>query len=92
MFSNMEHVMVDERYFTVQEACKILACDDETILAWIHSGQLLAVNISKSSKVKRPTWRIAQSALSRHLIARQNSQEQTPAPKPAKRKSPKQFV
>jgi excisionase family DNA binding protein len=84
--------MEKELYYTVQEVQELLGCEDETVLAWIHSGQLLAVNISKSLNPRRPTWRIAKSALNRHLQARQNSQEQTPAPKATKRKAPKQYI
>jgi excisionase family DNA binding protein len=62
--------MVDQKYYTIQEAAKVLACDDETILAQIHSGELPAVNIARRLQSKRPTWRIAEGELGRWLLKR----------------------
>ena len=84
--------MVDQRYYSVQEAAKVLSCDDETILAQIHSGELPAVNIAKKKDAKRPTWRIAESELGRWVLRRGNAPKQLPAPKQVKRPKPKQYV
>lgn len=84
--------MFDQKYYSVQQACEILDCDDETILAPIHSGELVAVNIAKRADSKRPTWRIAESELGRWVLRRGNSKKQESAPKPSKRPSPKQYV
>lgn len=85
--------MVDERYYKIQEAAEILACDDETILSWIHSGELDAVNICKSPSGKRPTWRIPESGLGRHLISRRHPASQQVAPANRQtRKQTKQYV
>lgn len=84
--------MVDQKYYSIQEACKLLACDDETILAQIHSGELPAVNIAKRVDAKRPTWRISEAELGRWLLKRGNAPKQVVAPKQAKRRVPKQFV
>ncbi len=84
--------MVDQRYYSVQDAAKALSCDDETILAQIHSGELPAVNIAKNPNAKRPTWRIAESELGRWLLKRGNAPKQEPAPKQVKRPKPKQYV
>lgn len=83
--------MVDQKYYTIQEAAKILACDDETILAQIHSGELPAVNIAKRLQSKRPTWRIAEGELGRWLLKRGNAAKQEIASKPAKRPTPNQL-
>ena len=83
--------MVDGRYYTIQQASEVLACDDETVLAWIHSGELVAVNLCKSRGGKRPTWRIAEADLGRFLIARRNANPE-PAAKAVKRPSVKQYV
>ena len=80
-----------ERHYTVQEASQLLACDDETILAQIHSGQLSAVNIAKKVNAKRPTWRISEAELGKWLLRRSNA-KQTVAPKTTKRPKPKQYV
>ena len=84
--------MVDQRYYSVQEAAKSLSCDDETILAQIHSGELPAVNIAKRLDAKRPTWRIAECELGRWLLKRGNAPKQEAAPKQAKRPKPKKYV
>ena len=85
--------MVDGRYYTIQQAAEVLGCDDETILSWIHSGELAAANIAKSTQAKRPTWRLAESELGRFLMSRRNpAANQVTTPKPAKRPTPKQYV
>ncbi len=81
--------MVDERYFTVQEACELLNVDDETILAWIHSGELTAVNISKLKNGKRPTWRIPKTALRNLLKSRQNREDEALEPKTSAKRTRK---
>lgn len=84
--------MVDSRYYSTVEAAKILGIDDETVLAWIHSGQLPAVNVCKKPNGKRPTWRIAEADLGRLLLMRRSKTAEPPAAKPVKRPTPKQFV
>lgn len=79
--------MVDQRYYSIQEAAKVLDCDDETILAQIHSGELPVVNIAKRPDAKRPTWRIAESELGRWLLKRGNALELTKLAKRSKTKS-----
>ena len=73
--------MVDQKYYTIQEAAKVLACDDETILAQIHSGELPAVNIARR----------LQSELGRWLLKRGNAAKQVIALNSAKRPTPNQF-
>ena len=84
--------MVDQKYYSVQQARDILNVDDETVLAWIHSGQLAAVNVSRTPNPKRPTWRVAECELGRLLLKRGNAPQQVVAPKQAKRPTPKQYV
>lgn len=84
--------MVDTRYYSTTEAATILGIDDETVLAWIHSGQLPAVNVCKKKNGKRPTWRIAEADLGRLLLARRSQTPPAPAPKTSKRPTPKQYV
>lgn len=74
--------MVDNRYYTVQQAAEILSVDEEQILGWIRSGQLRAVNVAADPRGKRPRWRIAESELGRLLLSRVNPAAMA-APKPA---------
>ncbi|WP_396159962.1 helix-turn-helix domain-containing protein [Flavobacterium sp.] len=83
--------MVDQKYYTIQEAAKVLACDDETILAQIHSGELPAVNIARRLQSKRPTWRIAEGELGRWLLKRGKAANQEIASKQTKRPTPNQL-
>lgn len=85
--------MVDNRYYTTTEAAHVLGCDAEQVLAWIHSGDLVAVNVAKVANGKKPRWRIAESALGVFLLSRRSPASQQPAsPKPARRVQPKQYV
>jgi excisionase family DNA binding protein len=86
--------MVEGRYYTVQEAAQVLSCDDETILAWIHSGQLVAIDISKRPGSKRPTWRIPETSMASLIISRRRIQPTAPAQQKPRRRlpKPKQFV
>jgi excisionase family DNA binding protein len=83
--------MVDQKYYSVQEAATTLAVDDETILSWIHSGELPAVNITKKPDGKRPTWRIPERELGLVLLKRSNAKP-VAAPKIEKRPVTKQYV
>lgn len=85
--------MVDNRYYSTVEAGQVLGCDAEQVLAWIHAGDLIAVNVAKTPTAKRPTWRIAEADLGRFLISRRHpASQQTAAARPAKRVQPKQYV
>lgn len=83
--------MVDVKYYTIQQAAEILGFDTETILAWVHSGELVAHNLCKARNGKRPTWRIAEADLGRFLISRRNANPE-PAAKTVKRPPVKQYV
>ena len=83
--------MVDTQYYSPQEAAAVLACDDEQVLHWIHSGQLLAVNVAKSANGLRPRWRIAEADLGRFLLSRRNAPPATPV-KREKQSKAKQYV
>lgn len=85
--------MVDSKYYSPQHAAEVLGVDDEQVLSWIHSGELVAVNVAKSLQGKRPRWRIAESELGKLLISRRHpASTQQVAPKAAKRPAVKQYV
>lgn len=80
------------KFYSVGQAAELLGCDVETVLAWIHSSELVAVDICKSMKRKRPTWRISEAELGRFLIARRN-RVAVKVPSVKKQKvAPKQYV
>ncbi len=85
--------MVDSRYYSPQTAAEVLGCDDEQVLAWIHAGELVAVNVAKSLQGKRPRWRIAEADLARFLMARRHPASlQQAVAKPRRQPQPKQYV
>lgn len=68
-------------FHTVQEVANLLCVDDGKILGWIHSGQLIGINIAHDVG-GRPRWRVSQAALDGFLLRRQS---QPPAPARRKR-------
>ena len=61
---------MSSRYLTVAAVADELGLTAHGVLALIHSGTLIASNISTGSK--RPRWRIAADELSRWLTSRES--------------------
>ena len=36
---------------------------EHTVLAWIKSGEMKAINVGRSPKAKKPRWRVSKEAL-----------------------------
>ena len=49
--------------FTVQDLCERYGVTVHTVLGWIRSGELKAVNVGRRLGAKKPRWRITQAAL-----------------------------
>jgi excisionase family DNA binding protein len=64
------------RYLTPPTVAESLGINETKILAWIHAGELAAIDVSLR-RGGRPRWRIAQEALEAFLISRS---AQPPAP------------
>lgn len=76
-----------------REAVEVLGTDDEQVLGWIHSGELVASNVARVRNGKRPRWRIAEADLGRFLLSRRHPASQ--ATKTTRRHAidrPKQYV
>jgi len=58
------------RGFTVADVAKLYAVGTATVIQWIRSNELRAVNVSRSRLSKKPRWRITQSALDAFEAAR----------------------
>ena len=67
--------MLNEKYFTPQEAAELLSTNDDKVIAWIHSNELDAIDVAKSKNSQRPRWRISESALGRFIISRRSSKK-----------------
>ena len=51
------------RTLTVSEMCERYAVNEHTVLGWIRSGELKAVNVGRHPGLKKPRWRITPEAL-----------------------------
>ena len=49
--------------FTVQDVQRRYGVTVHTVLGWIRSGELRAVNVGRRLGAKKPRWRITQQAL-----------------------------
>jgi excisionase family DNA binding protein len=61
---------------TVRDLSDRYAVTEHTVLAWIRSGELRAVNVGRRIGTKKPRWRVTQEALDAFELAR------TPTPLP----------
>jgi len=66
---------------TPPQLAKELKVKVDKIHAWIHSGQLTAINVAEEP-TGRPRWRITQEAIDQFLLSRQSHK---PAPAPQRR-------
>jgi excisionase family DNA binding protein len=48
---------------SVKDLTKRYGVGEQTVLAWIHSGELLAINVGRRAGAKKPRYRIPQAAL-----------------------------
>lgn len=49
--------------YTVAAVANRYGVSAHTVLAWIDRGELQAVNVARSARGKRPSWRITAAAL-----------------------------
>jgi hypothetical protein len=67
----------DGVYRTPPEVARMWRCKPETVVAFIRSGELAAVNLAKRS-AKRPRWRISPEAIRAFEQARAVASGQEP--------------
>lgn len=61
--------MVD-RALTIRDLCERYGVGEHTVLAWIKSGELRAINCGRRSGGKKPRWRITSEALATFELIR----------------------
>jgi len=49
---------------SVQDVSERFGVGQHTVLGWIRSGELRAINVSRHLASKKPRWRIPESAIS----------------------------
>jgi excisionase family DNA binding protein len=69
--------------YTVQDIQRIFGVTDHTVLSWIRTGELRAINVGRRPGAKKPRWRITQAALEAFELARTPT---PPAPRARRRK------
>lgn len=52
-----------DRTLSVREVTERFAVNEHTVLGWIRSGELRAINVGRSPDKKKPRWRITSEAL-----------------------------
>jgi len=67
---------VTDRAVTVRELCERYGVGEHTVLAWIRSGELRAVNVGRRQGAGKPRWRVTAEALATFELLR------TPQPPP----------
>jgi excisionase family DNA binding protein len=55
---------------TVRDLCERYGVTEGTILTWINSGELRAVNVGRHPGAKKPRWRITQEAMEAFVALR----------------------
>jgi excisionase family DNA binding protein len=71
---------------SVRDLCEHYGVSEHTVLGWIRSGELKAVNVGRWPGSKKPRWRITEEALAAFEQAR------TPTPPPSRARRRKRPV
>jgi len=59
-----------ERAHNVKQVAEHYGVREHTVLSWIHSGELLAVNVGRTPGAKKPRWRITAESLAAFELIR----------------------
>lgn len=49
--------------YTINDLMQRYSVTQQTVLGWIHSGELRAINVGRAPGKKKPRWRITQQSL-----------------------------
>ena len=74
---------------SVHDLCERYGVGEHTVLGWIASGELKAVNVGRRLGAKKPRWRITQEALEAFEQLRTAT---PPAPRTRRRKRPADVI
>jgi hypothetical protein len=76
---------------SVRDICERYAVTEHTVLGWIRSGQLMAINVGRRAGAKKPRWRVTATALVAFESLR-SSATQPPPVKPTRAKSSSEVI
>jgi excisionase family DNA binding protein len=68
---------------SVRDVCERYGVSEHTVLGWIRSGELRAVNVGRRPGGKKPRWRVTEAA----LTAFERLRTPTPPPPRARRRT-----
>ena len=85
-----DEVGMKRTHISPKMVCEQLGIGMEPVLAFIHSQQLKAVNVSNSDT--RPRWLIARTDLADFLEQRSNQPAESAKPSPRRSKPNREFV
>jgi excisionase family DNA binding protein len=74
---------------SVRDVCERYSVSEHTVLGWIRSGELRAINVGRRLGAKKPRWRITAEALEAFEILRTPT---SPPPRPKRRKRPADVI
>lgn len=67
----------------------LLGVTRRTVEAWIATGEMHAVNVSRSRESRKPRWRITADELARFVAARSTGQQPQRSPRRPRREIPR---
>jgi excisionase family DNA binding protein len=74
--------------YGIKDLCERFAVGEHTVLAWVRSGELRAIDVSRKQG-GRPKWRITQEALEAFALARTST---PPPPRGRRRNKPADVI
>lgn len=73
--------------FTVKDIENRYSVSEHTVLHWITTGQLVAVNVGKDPGKLKPRYRITQQSVDAFELSRSTSPPPTPSPRKRRKAS-----
>jgi excisionase family DNA binding protein len=75
--------------YTVQDIQRRYSVTVHTVLGWIRSGELRAINVGRKPGARKPRWRISEAALEQFELSRTPT---PPPPRARRRKQPAEVI
>jgi excisionase family DNA binding protein len=74
---------------SVRDVCERYGVSEHTVLGWIRSGELRAVNVGRRPEGKKARWRVTEEALAAFELSRTPT---PPPPRKRRRKRPQDVI
>jgi excisionase family DNA binding protein len=75
--------------YTVEDLTNRYGVTVHTVLTWIRSGELKAVNVGRTPGARKPRWRVSEEALAEFEAKRT---QMPPVPRSKRRKRPTDVI